>query len=63
MTTKGVKWTLMLPVVFVVFCAVWVKRTIVPRKSDKQLREEDQAHQSQIRRQLRGLPAFQPDEA
>lgn len=56
MTVKNLKWALMLPIAFAVFCAIWIKRTIVPAKSEKQRREEERAHQSRIRRQLRGLP-------
>jgi hypothetical protein len=46
--------------------ALWIKRTVVPPKPERQRREEERAHQSQIRRELRGLPpdhdllAFQP---
>lgn len=63
---KNLKWALMLPIAFVAFWALWIKRTVVPPKPERQRREEERAHQSQIRRELRGLPpdhdplAFQP---
>jgi hypothetical protein len=67
MTMKNLKWAITLPIAFVAFCALWIKRMVVPPKPARQRREEERAHQSQIRRELRGLPpahdplAFQPN--
>lgn len=48
-----VRWILLLPLVGVLF----LFRKIFKRKSEQELRTQDKAHQSAVRRELRGLPA------
>lgn len=49
-------WFVTLPFVFALAAYRWLKRTVQRGKSGKVVRAEDQAHQSQVRRELRGLP-------
>ncbi len=46
----------LLPLVVVVVAYRWLKRLVQRIKSDKEVHAEDQVHQSQVRRELRGLP-------
>ncbi len=46
----------LLPVVVAVVVYRWLKRTVQRVRTGKELHAKDQAHQSQVRRELRGLP-------
>lgn len=50
------KWLILLPLVFAVAAYRWAKGLVQRVKSGKEVRGKDQAHQSQVRRELRGLP-------
>ena len=45
-----------LPFIFAVATYRWLKGMVQRVKSSKDVRADDQAHQSQVRRELRGLP-------
>lgn len=45
-----------LPFIFALVVYRWLKRMLQHVKSGKEAHAEDQAHQSQVRRELRGLP-------
>ncbi len=45
-----------LPVIIVIVIYRWLKKMVQRVKSSKELDAKDHAHQSQVRRELRGLP-------
>ena len=64
-TLRLARWFVTLPFIFVLEAYRWLKRMLRRVKSGKDVHAEDQAHQSQVRRELRGLPPdhVQPPDA
>ena len=52
---KHMKYVAWMPVACALLPGGWLKRVLLRRRSPAELRTADQARQSQVRRQLRGL--------
>jgi hypothetical protein len=55
--TKLFKWLMRLPLPCLLFSCAWIKHLFVRHQSPADERMAEKAHQSGIRRRLRGLPA------